>query len=435
MSKKSGHQEHPAKIRVRTEEGYKQTEIGVIPEDWLIKRMGNIGIFSKGKGIKKDEVLSSGIPCIRYGELYTHYENVITNFNSFISEETAKESKKIKNGDILFAGSGETKEEIGKSACVLYSDDVYAGGDVIILTPKNVDSVFLGYLLNSKPVTNQKSKNGQGDAVVHIYPRGLKSIEISLPPTLEEQKAIATVLTDTDKLINTLKTLIAKKKAIKQGAMQELLTGKTRLEGFSGEWETRKLGDFLTYEQPTKYIVFNTDYNDNYEIPVLTAGKSFILGFTNEKTGIFEDLPVIIFDDFTTASKYVEFPFKVKSSAMKILKKKNHNGNLRFLYEMINQIDYPLGDHKRHWIGEFQYIGIQIPEIEEQNAIARILGDMEREIETLETQLQKTQNLKQGMMQELLTGKTRLVSPEDDKPFNTLAKVAAPNETYSKTTH
>ena len=139
------------------------------------------------------------------------------------------------------------------------------------------------------------------------------------------------------------------------------------------------------------------------------SGKSFILGYTNETNGVFKKYPVIIFDDFTTATKYVEFPFKVKSSAMKILKPKNDNVSLRFIFEIMQQIDFPLGDHKRHWIGEFQPLEIKVPKsLEEQNRIATILSDMDAEIETLEKKLAKYKQIKQGLMQVLLTGKIRL---------------------------
>ncbi|MFH1260130.1 MAG: restriction endonuclease subunit S [Elusimicrobiota bacterium] len=228
-------------------------------------------------------------------------------------------------------------------------------------------------------------------------------------PTKSEQTAIATVLSDTDALIECLEKLIAKKKAIKQGAMQQLLTGKKRLPGFSGEWEVKKLGEFLDYKQPTEYLVTDTEYNNNNQTPVLTAGKTFILGYTNEEHGIFNKLPVIIFDDFTTAIKFVDFPFKAKSSAMKMLIPKNDKVNMRFIYEIMSQIKYPLGDHKRHWIVEYQHLEITVPESsEEQAAIAGILSDMDAEIESLEQKRNKYIRIKQGMMQELLTGKIRL---------------------------
>ena len=100
-------------------EGYKETEIGVIPEDWEVKSLSEIGSFSKGKGISKNEVVESGIPCMRYAEIYTEYDTVLKNIKSFINKKSAHNSKKIANGDILFAGSGETLDDIGKSVGVL----------------------------------------------------------------------------------------------------------------------------------------------------------------------------------------------------------------------------------------------------------------------------------------------------------------------------
>jgi len=394
-------------IMKKIPEGYKQTEIGVIPEDWEVVPTSNLGNFSKGQGIRKDESLSGNIPCIRYGEIYTHHNNIVKNYNSWISPIVAKTSRKLKKGDILFAGSGETKEEIGKCVAFISAEEAYAGGDIVILSPRKGDSSFFGYLFNSPIIVSQKSSKGQGDAVVHISASALSTIDIPLPPK-PEQTAIATVLSNTDALIESLKKLIAKKKAIKQGAMQQLLIGKKRLPGFNGEWEVKKLGDLLYYEQPTKYLVKDTEYNDNNDIPVLTAGKTFILGYTNEEFGIFDNIPVIIFDDFTTANKFVTFPFKAKSSAMKILIPTGEDVNLRFVYEKMQLINFPLGDHKRYWISEYQNLKIGIPKPEEQTAIATILFDMDAEIKSLEQKKDKYTMLKQGMMQQLLTGRIRI---------------------------
>ena len=174
------------------------------------------------------------------------------------------------------------------------------------------------------------------------------------------------------------------------------------------DWEVKKLGDLLDYEQPTSYLVKNTKYSNSSSIPVLTAGKTFILGYTDENFGVFQDLPVIIFDDFTTASRFIDFPFKVKSSAMKMLKAKSKEVNLRLVYELMQLIDFTVADHKRHWISEYQNLEIAIPDSQEQQAIAQVLSDMDSEITALEQRRDKTKALKQGMMQALLTGRIRL---------------------------
>jgi len=142
-----------------------------------------------------------------------------------------------------------------------------------------------------------------------------------------------------------------------------------------------EIGEVLDYEQPTKYIVKKVDYDDKNETPVLTAGKTFILGYTNEKDGIFQDkLPVIIFDDFTTATKFVDFSFKVKSSAMKILHADKDKVNIKFLFYAMQQIAFPVRKHKRHWISEYSKIKIPLPSLTEQN---RIVDELEKSFELL----------------------------------------------------
>jgi type I restriction enzyme S subunit len=196
--------------------------------EWPTTCLGELGNFSKGNGIKKDDVLTDGLPCIRYGEIYTQHNDYIRKFYSFISEDIAKGSQQIKKGDLLFAGSGETTEDIGK--CVAYVDDneAYAGGDIIILSPKKDNSMYLGYLINHPSVASQKAKMGQGEMVVHISGKNLAKLIVNLP-SVEEQTAIATVLSDMDADLAALEQKRDKTKAIKQGMMQELLTGRIRL--------------------------------------------------------------------------------------------------------------------------------------------------------------------------------------------------------------
>lgn len=147
------------------------------------------------------------------------------------------------------------------------------------------------------------------------------------------------------------------------------------------------LEDLLKYEQPTAYIVSSTDYNDAYKIPVLTAGKSFILGYTNESEGIFDKLPVIIFDDFTTATQYVNFKFKVKSSAMKILHINSELVTPKYIFYRMQTIQFDHSTHKRYWIQQYSKIKISVPPLPEQERIvARIeelFSELDKAVETL----------------------------------------------------
>ncbi len=195
---------------------------------WETKRLGKLGTFSKGRGIKRDDISDDGVPCIRYGELYTRYQDYILKVVSRIPPGVAETALPIKTGDLLFAGSGETAEEIGRCAAYLGEEQTYAGGDVIVLTPSGQNSIYLGHLMNSPTVSAQKARMGQGDAVVHIYINNLAQVQIELPP-IDEQRAIASVLSDMDTEITALEHRRDKTIAIKQGMMQQLLTGKVRL--------------------------------------------------------------------------------------------------------------------------------------------------------------------------------------------------------------
>ena len=139
-----------------------------------------------------------------------------------------------------------------------------------------------------------------------------------------------------------------------------------------------KLDDLLDYEQPTKYIVKSTEYDDSYDTPVLTAGQSFILGYTDEEDGHYmasTDNPVIIFDDFTTGSHWVDFEFKVKSSAMKMLTPKRKDVNFRYVYYAMSNIFFEPGTHARHWISIYSQFKVPVPPIEVQNEIVDILDN------------------------------------------------------------
>ena len=170
------------------------------------------------------------------------------------------------------------------------------------------------------------------------------------------------------------------------------------------EWKTYELGTLLPYEQPTAYIVESTDYNDDYQTPVLTAGKSFIIGYTNETFGIYKSLPVIIFDDFTTSSQYVNFPFKVKSSAMKILSPNTELVLPRFIYYRMQVIQFDHSTHKRYWIQQYSKIKVKIPSLPEQERIVskieELFSKLDASVAELQTAKEKLKVYRQAVLKE-----------------------------------
>ena len=209
---------------------FKLGNVTIDKSKWNKKSLKEMGSFSKGQGIKRDEALSGSIAAVRYGEIYTTHNDYIKEFHSFISKDVAKKSKLLKKGDLLFSCSGETKEDIGK--CVAFVSDVvaYAGGDIIIFSPQiECDSKYLGFLLNSRSINKQKYGLGQGDSIVHISAESIGRLTVFLP-SYPEQKAIADVLSAIDDELFLLKQQLENYKKQKQGLMQKLLTGQWRVK-------------------------------------------------------------------------------------------------------------------------------------------------------------------------------------------------------------
>ena len=177
-----------------------------------------------------------------------------------------------------------------------------------------------------------------------------------------------------------------------------------------------ELGELLPYEQPADYIVESTDYDDSYKTPVLTAGKSFIIGYTNETKGIYTKLPVIIFDDFTTSSQYVDFPFKVKSSAMKILSVNSEIADLKYLFYKMQTIQFDSANHKRYWISEYSKIKLDLPTLVEQerivNRIETMFAKLDQAQEKAQSVLDSFETRKAAILHKAFSGQLRIDNEE-----------------------
>lgn len=200
--------------------------------EWEETRLGMMGTFSKGKGISRKDTVKSGLPCIRYGEIYTTDAFVLNEFESRISHETARLSRQITKNDLLFACSGETLEDIGKSIAYMGTKVAYAGGDIVVFSPSvnKAGSDFLAYYLNTRG-RSELRRRGQGQSVVHIYSKHLESIAILLPK-ISEQRAIASVLSSADSEIKALDKKLALLRDQKKYLLNNLVTGTIRLPKF-----------------------------------------------------------------------------------------------------------------------------------------------------------------------------------------------------------
>ena len=392
--------------------GYKQTDLGVIPEYWHIRQLADIcvpqGIVRGpfGGTLKKDTFVTSGFKV--YEQQNAIYKNSEIG-SYFVNQSKYSEMRRfsVSPGDFIISCSGT----IGRIFQIPPDAPQGVINQALLKLTTNDEVVYAPYfytLFEWDEFQIRIIDSTQGGAIKNLVGMDVfRTIAVVLPP-LPEQRAIAEALSDVDGLLNSLEALIEKKRAVKQATMQQLLTGKTRLPGFSGTWEKTEVSDLLAYRRPDPYIVQSAEYTEHGDIPVLTANKSFILGYTDEISGICHNFPVIVFDDFTTDSKYATFPFKVKSSAIKLLHPKHERVSLKYVFERMQLIDFPLGNHKRYYISEYQNLELYAPDYEEQHAIASVLSDMDSEIATLEQRRDKARAIKQGMMQQLLTGRVRL---------------------------
>jgi type I restriction enzyme S subunit len=275
----------------------------------------------------------------------------------------------------------------------------------LIRLNEGVNPRFIAQLLGTKRQNKKINKLNDAGAKAGLNLPTIKSLEIAIPES-GEQKKIASFLSIVDQKIALLTKNYELLAQYKKGVMQKIFNQEIRFKDGSGkdfpDWEYLPLEEVLDYEQPGRYLVSSTKYFDDFDTPVLTAGKTFLLGYTDEINGIFTDLPVIIFDDFTTAFKFVDFPFKAKSSAMKMLKNINSDNYLRYIYEAMCRIDFQGGDeHKRYWISQYSKITIPLPHHDEQIKILEFSAGIDKKIEIIKSKLELTKQYKQGLLQQM----------------------------------
>ena len=419
--------------------GYKQTEVGVIPEDWectSVSQLVRDGILEKPLDgnhgnihPKSGDFVSFGIPFVMANNVRGGRADLSN--CAFIRKEQADSLQKgfSRPGDVLLTH----KATIGNTAVVGEIPFEY-----IMLTPQvtyyrvadrtRLSNLYLRQFFDSFSFQAVLLAMSGGGTRAYIGITAQLQLPVALPPTKAEQEAIAEALSDADALIESLEQLLVKKRQLKQGAMQELLTGKKRLPGFSGEWETKRLGELANIQRGASPRPIDSpiwfDENSSVgwvRISDVTKSGMYLLETTQRLSplGVQHSRPVsrgnLIMSICATVGRPIitEIETCIHDGFVVF---DNLRTNKHFLYYILQSIE---GDWSRHGqtgsqmnlnTGLINQTEISVPPtLPEQTAIAAILSDMDTEIAALETKLTKARQIKQGMMQELLTGKIRLI--------------------------
>lgn len=388
----------------------KQTEIGPIPEDWEVKEVHEFaGIMTGPFGtlLKSSEYSEGdGVPLISVGEVRDGVLR-ITGETPRVSVGVTKRLPQyvLKKGDVVFGRKGGVE----RSALIRREQEGwFLGSDGIRVRPtQDLAEEYLAFQFRSARVRSWLLQHAIGTTMPSLNQQILQKVAIALPPTKAEQVAIADALSDADALIESLEQLIAKKRQIKQGTMQALLTGEQRLPGFTESWQMRKIGDLLSIMHGKSQHAVE---EENGIYPILATGGQ--IGFANR---FLYDKPSVLIGRKGTIDRpqYMDTPFwSVDTLFYSVV----HEPNVaKYLFYRFCLIDWRQHNEASGVPSlnarTIEQIEIEVPKHDEQRAIATILSDMDTELTELETRLAKTRQLKQGMMQELLTGRIRLVPP------------------------
>ncbi len=384
----------------------------VIPDSWEWVRLEEIAQSNIGLTYKPTDVSKDGIPVYRSNNIQNRSicKNDIVRVNSKILS-----NQFLHEGDLLICARNGSRRLVGKNAIIQKLDEPTSFGAFMAVCRSAYNS-WIHILLNTRYFDRYLDASNS-TAINQVTQKMLLDFTIPFPPIREQNRIISIlsmwfkILDDMDKKSEDLKTTISNTKSkILELAMQgklvpqdptdepaadmlrrvnpkaRIITDNPHYPQLPDNWVSVSLEDIVDYEQPQPFIVTDTDYSDLYSTPVLTAGKSLILGYTNEDFGIYNRLPVIIFDDFTTDSHLVDFPFKVKSSAMKILTVKE-GINVEYVSYFMSITRLVGETHKRYWISEYSKLLIPIPPINEQQRIIAKIRRLNVILDEVATQL------------------------------------------------
>ncbi len=371
--------------------GYNRTEVGMIPSDWDVLRIGDL--FESTAGGDFDPHRSSDVQSDSHP--YPIYANGLSQEGLYgFSDYTEN-----RTGSITITARGTL-------GIAIYRDTSFvAVGRLLVLKPKiRMDARYFSNYINHG-VRFAVESTGVPQLTAPQVARYL----VPVPPE-SEQRAIAEALSEVDELLTELEFLIAKKRAIKQAAMQQLLTGKTRLPGFSGAWETKSFDDVFRRLNGKGCQIKTSEYSSYGLHPVIDQGQDQVVAFSDrtEKLFVCPSDGVIVFGDHTCIVKYIEEDFLIGADGVQLLAMRGMGVTKFFFYQLLTK-DIPSTGYNRHF-KFLRDLNFEIPTLSEQKDIAIVLSDMDGEIATLEQQREKTQVVKKSMMQLLLTGRARLLT-------------------------
>jgi type I restriction enzyme S subunit len=405
--------------------GYKLTEVGVVPADWTTSALGEIGDSLIGLTYRPDQIREHGTLVLRSSNIQS---GALCFKDNVWVEADIPERLMVRPGDVLICARNGSRDLIGKA--VLLDDRAVGmtfGAFMAIF--RGQTGHLINYLFQSNIIKRQINEH-LGATINQITNKSLNSFRIPLPPTAGEQHAIATALSDVDALLDALDRLIAKKRDLKQAAMQQLLTGQTRLPGFSGEWEVRRLSEILRIpitDGPHLTPKFLPDGIPFLSVNNLVDNKLDLNGVRfisrrNHKEFSKKCKPArgdILFGKAASVGQValveIDIEFNIWSPLALIRVSGWYSPEfVKYALQANNvrhQISLLTNSSSQGNIGmaEIGRISLSLPCLTEQTAIATVLSDMDAEIEALEARRGKTRDIKQAMMQELLTGRTRLV--------------------------
>ena len=344
---------------------------------------------------------TTNIQNLHYGLIHVGLPTMVDiekdNLPNIIDGNVPKNYELCKEGDIVFADASEDTNEVAKAVEYynLNGKKVVCGLHTIHGRDNKNKTVvgYKGYAFSSMSFHHQIRRIAQGTKIYSINTKNFSECYVGIP-SKEEQQKIADLLRLIDERIATQNKIIDKLQSLIKGIRNDVFGNLRKNIGFNAV-----VGDVLDYEQPQPYIVENTEYTAE-GIPVLTANKAFVLGYTSETNGIYDKGDCILFDDFTLDCKYVDFPFKVKSSAIKILTAKNKE-LLRYTFEFLKYLDLSTDEHKRHYIAETQNQGIILPTEQMVKTIAHIFSTLSLRMETAVKQRNVFEKQKQYLLRQM----------------------------------